>query len=241
MNPSRDDSPLGYVRNQILRCLRSEDLQKILPQMEIVVLPLNDVIQMPDQAIDYIYFVESGTVSMIASLEDGSEAEVGLVGREGIVGTAAALGTCVSDLQALVQVGAKARRISANNFRLALDSVPDFRSIVLQYVSVFHYQVSRTAACNSRHQIEQRLARWILMTADRVEADEFPMTQLFMSRMLGVERPSVTLVVRTLQRAGLIETRPSWLKILDRPAVEALACECYAAVNRRFAALTDFH
>lgn len=231
----------SYVRNRILRSLRSEDLQNLLPRLENLTLPLHAIIQKPEQVIEYVYFIETGTISMIAALEDGTESEVGLVGREGIVGIPLALGAAVSDLEALVQVPAEVRRISAAAFRTALIETPSLRDVVLRYINVFHYQVARTAACNSRHQIEQRLARWILMTADRVEADQFPMTQSFMSRMLGVQRPSVNLCVRTLQRAGLIETGPRWLSILDRPGLEALTCECYAAVNRRLVALDDFH
>lgn len=238
-------SPSGlappYVRNQILRTLRSEDLQSFLPQLESLTLPLQAIIQRPERSIEHVYFVESGTISMIATLEDGSESEVGLVGREGIVGKSLAMGATFADLEALVQVPADVRRISADGFRAALIEVPSLLDIVLRYINVFHFQVARTAACNSRHQIEQRLARWILMTADRVETDNFPMTQSFMSRMLGVQQASVNLSVRTIQRAGLIETGPGWIKILNRAAMEGLACDCYAAVNRRFAALDDFH
>ncbi len=241
MSVSSTSPASSYVRNRILRCLRSEDLQKFLSRLETVTLPLHTILHRPEQVIDYVYFVESGTISMIAALEDGTEAEVGLVGREGVVGIALALGARTSDLEALVQVAGEARRIPADAFRVALSSVPSLRDVILPYVNVFHFQVARTAACNSRHRIEQRLCRWLLMTSDRTETDQFPMTPAFMSRMLGVRRPSVNLAVRTLQRAGLIETGPGWLKILDRAAMDATACECYAAVRRRFLALDDYH
>ena len=111
--------------------------------------------------------------------------------------------------------------------------------LLLRYVDAFLHQVSQSAACNGRHQIEQRLARWILMTNDRIQSDRFLMTQEFMSHMLGVQRPGVSLAIRALQRAGLVQHEKGHMRVLDRPGLEAAACECYGAVQRRYAWLTS--
>ena len=127
-----------------------------------------------------------------------------------------------------------AMRMPAAAFRAALARMPAFLSLLLRYVDAFHVQVSHSAACNSRHHIEQRLARWLLMTHDRVAADSFHMTQEFMSTMLGVRRPGVTLAMGALQRAGLVQHDKGAARVLDRPDLEAASCECYGIVQQRF-------
>jgi len=240
MSASPNAAP-DYVRNQLLRQLRSGDLELLLPRLEKVTLDLKQVIQQAGATIDHIYFVESGTVSMISSLADGSQAEVGLAGREGLVGLPLLLGSPVATLDALVQVSGTARRMAAEPFRRALTEVPFLRDTLLRYVNVFHLQVAQTAVCNSWHPIDQRLARWILMTADRAENEQFPMTQDFMSRMLGVQRPGVNIAARRLSRAGLISQERGWLTLLDRPRLESAACECYSLVRNQFDALFASH
>lgn len=222
------------VRNEILRALRPRDLGLVLPSLETVELPLKLVLHHAGRIIDYVYFVETGTVSMVATLIDGTQAEVGLVGREGLVGLPVLLGSPIANLEAVVQVGGTARRMAAAPFRERLRSVPDLRDILLRYVNLFYLQVATTAICNAQHPIEKRLARWILMTADRVESDQFPMTQDFMSRMLGVQRTGVNLASRRLQRAGAIRHVRGWLTLVDRPGLEALSCECYGLVQSNF-------
>jgi CRP-like cAMP-binding protein len=136
---------------------------------------------------------------------DGVRIEVGLVGPEGMVGLPVLLGAETSTLEAMVQVDGVALRLSAAAFRAALTALPTLLGLLLRYVDAFHSQVTQSAACNGRHQIEQRLARWLLMTHDRVEGDSFQMTQEFMAAMLGVRRPGVTLAMSALQRAGLVQ------------------------------------
>ncbi len=176
---------------------------------------------------------------MIAMLENGEEIEVGLVGPEGMAGLPVLLGAPTSPIEAIVQADTAVLRLPATTFRQALAQHPAMMVPLLRYVDAFLFQVSQTAVCNGHHQIEQRLARWILMTQDRVNADSFVMTQQFLSYMLGVQRPSVTLVVGTLQKAGLIRHQKGEMQVLDRPGLEAAACECYDVVRRRFSWLTE--
>jgi CRP-like cAMP-binding protein len=222
------------IQNSLLRMLSPPNLSRIVENAERIELPLKHVLHAPDDAFRHVHFIESGTVSMISTLDDGHRTEVGLIGPEGMVGLSLVLGAPTAALEALVQVGGVALRLSASNFRRILSDMPDLLSLLLRYVDSFHAQVVYTAACNGHHLIEQRLARWLLMTHDRVCGDSFPMRQEFLSTMLGVNRPGVSLAVGTLHRAGLVSHAKGVFKVIDRPGLEAVACECYMHALRRF-------
>ena len=166
---------------------------------------------------------------MLAYLEDGDAAEVGLVGRERMVGLPLLLG---GDLEAMVQCPGCALRMDAAAFRDALERVPALRTLLLRYALVHHGQVARTAACNGRHHIDQRLARWLLMAHDRARTDEFPMTHEFLAMMLGVRRAGITVAAGQLQRAGFIRYERGCVEVTDRPGLESASCECYGVVRR---------
>lgn len=227
-------SPPQNGRNALLRLLPPSDLERLWPRLEPVELTLKTVLLAPGAVVESVHFVETGTVSMIAVMEDGMQIEVGLVGPEGMAGLPLLFGEPTSALEGLVQVGGTALRLPAAAFRTALAELPSLLPVLLRYVDAFHSQVAQTAACNGRHQIVQRLARWLLMTHDRVEGDSFDMTQEFMSAMLGVQRPGVTLAMGTLQHAGLVRHDRGTAWVLDRPGLEAVSCECYGAVQQRF-------
>ena len=231
-------TPCQTVRNRLLRLLPPAELDRLWPRLEPVELPLKSVLLMPDVPVESLHFVEAGTVSMIAMLEDGMQIEVGLVGPEGLAGLPLLLGAGTSALEGMVQVRGTALRLPAAALRAALAEAPGLLPLLLRYVDAFHFQVAQSAACNGRHHIEQRLARWLLMTHDRVGGDSFFMTQEFMSTMLGVRRPGVTLAIGALQRAGLVGHEKSHVRMLDRPGLEAASCECYEFVRRRFDWLT---
>jgi CRP-like cAMP-binding protein len=222
------------VQNLLLRRLSTDDMERVLEKAQRVELPFKTVVIEPNKPLRHVHFVESGTISMISTLEDGNRAEVGLVGFEGMAGLPLLFGAPTSPLEGLVQVEGSAYRLTAANFREALAEVPALLAVALRYVDSFHSQVVQTAVCNGRHRIEERLARWLLMTHDRVVGDDFPMTQEFMSTMLGVQRPGVTLAVGTLQRSGVLSHRGGRFTVVDRPGLEAVACECYAHAVRRF-------
>ncbi len=221
-------------RNHLLAALPEAERAALWPQLEPVPLPLMTLLLRPDVPIEAAYFPVSGTVSMVAAMQDGAQIEVGLVGREGMVGLPLLLGAQSSALEALVQAEGEALRLPAADFHASLARLPSLMPLLLRYLDAFHVQVAQTAACNGRHRIEQRLARWLLMTQDRVEADAFTMTQEFLSRMLGVQRPGVTLAVGALGRAGLVRHARGVMHVLDRAGLEAATCECYGIVRRRF-------
>lgn len=227
------------IRNRLLRAMSDQTLDAVWPSLEWVPLTPRASLLLPNEPIKHVVFVEVGSVSMIATLENGEEIEVGLVGAEGLIGLPVLLGTPTSSLEALVQAEGGALRMPTGTFRQALAEHPAMIAPMLRYIDAFLFQVSQTAACNGHHQIEQRLARWILMTHDRVDGDRFTMTQQFLSYMLGVQRPSVTLAVRTLQRAGLIRHQKGEMEVVDRPGLEAVACECYELVRSRFSELAE--
>ena len=176
-------------------------------------------------------------VSMVTNLEDGMQAEVGIVGREGMVGVSLVAGVETSFVESMVQLPGAALRMGAREFRQELDANPSFRALLLRYSEALQAQIMQTAACNGRHGLEQRLARWLLMAHDRVDGDELVLTQDFIAMMLGVHRPSITVTAGILQRAGLIRYGGGRIVILDRASLEAASCECHAAVRRRFEAL----
>lgn len=222
------------VRNQLLAALPREVLSRLLPRMRSFSLSIRDPLITPDVPLDAVYFVESGFVSLVASLEDGTQAEVGLIGREGMVGLPLITGIDTAFVEAFVQGDGSALRMEAGTFREAMAEEPALQGLLFRYLEAMNSQTTQTAACNGRHDLEQRLARWLLMAHDRAEGDEFQITQEFLALMLCVYRPSVSVVASTLQRAGMIRYGRGHITVLDRPALEATACDCYGVVKRRF-------
>lgn len=226
------------VRNHLLAALPSGVLTQLLPRMQPVVLELRMVLYAPETPIGAVHFVEAGWVSMIARLEDGLSAEVGLVGREGMAGLPLVFGVESSSVvEALVQGPGMALRMEAGAFRHALDEHPSLRALLFRYGEFMRVQVTQTAACNGNHNLEQRLARWLLMTHDRANGDRFLMTHEFMATMLCVHRPTITVAARILQRAGLIRYGSGEITVVDRPGLEAAACECHGMVRRQYRTL----
>ena len=226
--------PHVAVRNQLLLALPPDVLARLLPRMRPVSLVVRETLVAPETRIEAVHFVESGYVSLVMTLEDGTQAEVGLAGREGMVGLPLVAGVDTAVSEAFVQAGGTALRMEAGAFRHALREEPALGPLLSRYGEAMQAQAMQTAACNGRHDLEQRLARWLLMAHDRVDGDEIPMTQEFLAIMLCVYRPSVTVAASTLQRAGIIRNGRGHVSVLDRPALEATACDCYAAVRRRF-------
>lgn len=227
-------TPPVAVRNQLLARLPPEVSGRLLPRMRSFSLSTRDSLIMPDTLIDAVYFVESGWVSLVAALEDGTQAEVGLIGREGMVGLPLITGVETAFVEAFVQGSGSALRMEASAFRNAMEEEPTLRDLLFRYLEAMSSQTAQTAACNGRHDLEQRLARWLLMAHDRADGNEFQLTQEFLALMLCVYRPSVSVVASTLQRAGMIRYGRGHMTVLDRAALEATACDCYSVVKRRF-------
>ncbi len=225
----------------MLAALPADVTARLLPKLSRVSLANKQVLCLADQPIDAVFFFESGMMSMVKQLDDGVQAEVGVIGREGMFGMPLVFGAETAFTDCLMQLPGCALRMGAGAFRQELadaDNAPLTRRLLL-YSEAQQAQVSQTAACNGRHGLEQRLARWLLMAHDRADGDEVPLTQEFIATMLGVHRPSITVTAGILQRAGLISYASGRITILDRASLEAASCECYTAVRARFARLLN--
>ena len=221
-------------QNRLLSAL-TRDLQiRLLPRMEKLNLPIRQVLHEPDLPITHVYFPLSGVMSLIVALRAGEAVEVGTVGNEGMVGTAVFLGAERSPLKAISQVSGQCLRMRADNFKRSLDEHPEFTDMVRRYTHGMVTQISQTTACNHVHSVQERMCRWLLMTHDRVGADEFHLTQEFLAQMLGVRRPSVTVAAGLLQKAGLIRYQRGRIRVVDRAGLEAGSCECYDTVRQEF-------
>jgi CRP-like cAMP-binding protein len=233
------DQPMPAPRNRLLMALPPGDLARLWPRLEPVELPARHILYGPDEPISAVYFPETGWISLLAALEQGDGAEVGFIGYEGMAGLPLVFGTDRAPVEAMTQAGCTALRLNAAAFHQELERNSVMRALLLRYAMAVYVQVSQTAACNGRHHVEQRLARWMLMAHDRAEGDEFPMTHEFLSMMLGVRRSGVTVAAGTLQKAGLIRYGNGRMTVTDRPGLEAAACECYGTVRREFHRLLD--
>lgn len=227
-------APPQAIRNQLLAALSPGDLAEIIPNLRPITLTIRDMLIFPESEIEAVYFVESGWVSLVATLEDGMQAEVGLVGREGMVGIPLIVGVDSAFEEAFVQANGTALRMEAAAFREASEKTPALQRLLYRYSEAMRAQTTQTAACNGRHPLEQRLARWLLMAHDRADGDDLPVTQEFLALMLCVYRPSVTVAAGVLQRAGIIHYSRGHVEVLDRDALEATSCDCYSTVKRRF-------
>jgi CRP-like cAMP-binding protein len=214
------------VRNRLLAALTPEDFSRLASQLEPVPLPLHEVLIAPQQPIAQAYFVEEGIVSLVADTREG-RIEVGLTGREGFVGVPIALGAQTTPHTAIVQASGEALRIAAGALEDALDASAGLRRVLGRYVQSLLVQVGQTVYANADLTVEARLARWILMTHDRLEQDELPLTHEVLSKMLGVRRPTVTTATHLLEGAGMIRARRGRITVVDREKLEDLAGAIY--------------
>ena len=218
--------------NSILRALSRKDGQRLFVQNKQVKLKYGDILSEPGKKLRYVYFPNSGIISLLTPVAGHASVEVGLVGREGMAGMALFLGVGVSPVRMLVQGAGTAMRIEAVAFGQELKRNPLLRDALNRYLYEFMVQVGQTTGCNRFHQIGERLARWLLMTHDRIDSDEFLLTQEFLAHMLGVRRAGVTLAARDLQKKKLIRYSRGNLTIINRKGLERAACGCYRAVNK---------
>jgi CRP-like cAMP-binding protein len=228
------------VQNLLLAALPKADRDRLIPSLDVVPLKLKDVLHKPGQPIREVYFPGGGFCSIVAVLEDGGMVEVATVGREGMVGTSATSETNAPTSATMVQgETGVCYRMSAEAFRREMDRRGPFYDVMTRFSEALIGVVMQSTACNAVHTVEQRLARWLLMAQDRMEAEEFPLTQEFAAMMLGATRPTVTVVAGTLQRAGLITYHRGRVTIRDRKKLEAASCECYRAATNLFNAVTN--
>ena len=217
--------------NRILDALPRRDFERLHAHLEPVPLKLKQVLYRPGDKMPFVYFPVSGMLSVVSLLQDGSAVEVGTVGEEGLAGLPALLGAAASPHEVVVQGKGNGFRIGADTLRHEFDRSASFRGIILKFAELFLAEISQTAACNGRHSLEARCARWLLTMRDRLHADHFPMSQEFLAMLLGVRRTGVTAAALDLRRRKLIEYRYGRINILDRAGLEAAACECYAIIR----------
>lgn len=216
--------------NGILAALPSEELERVRPFLEHQQLARHAVLCDPEAPINYGYFLNSGMASCLIPTSTGRNVEVALVGKGGFVGNPLLFGVERSLLLIIVQVSGDAYRIKSQQFRRLLPNTPHLFQLVGRQALLQGMQAAQTAACNRLHTLEQRLARWLLMTYGLV-GSEFPMTQEYLAQMLGTGRPSVSLTASQMQRAGLIRYARGLVRVVDREGLEKLSCECHAAIR----------
>ncbi len=219
--------------NLLLAALPAEEYERLAPHLDPAPLSLSQVLFRPEDQLRYVYFPTDAIVSLLTSLEDGSGMEVGLVGREGVVGVSAFLGSSETTV-ATVQATGGSLRLEASKLRVEFSRGGMLQSVLLRYTHALMAQVSQSVVCNARHHIEGRLARWLLMFHDRWRRDEFELTHEFMANMLGVRRASVSEVAEKLQEMGYIRYQRGHFIMLDRKGLEKFACECYPVVKEKF-------
>ena len=222
------------IGNRLLGALPGEDFERMRPHLETVSLKLSEVLHRTDDHVEHVYFPVDSIVSLLTDLEDGDGMEVGMVGKEGMVGISVALGVERASKVATVQRAGAALRMKAARLKEEFDRREGLHELTLRYTHALMSQISQSVVCNVRHQAAGRLARWILMFQDRAETDELYLTHEFMANMLGVRRSTVGEIAEELQSAGLISYHRGHIRILDRQGLIDLTCECYPTVKEEF-------
>lgn len=230
LKPKENSKPPG---NRLLGALPQSELQQVLPELQPLYLDARQVVIDVNKPIEHVYFPDDGVISIVSVMRDGSVVEVATVGNEGMIGLPLFLKTNRTLGQAFAQVPGAAFRMTADAFRHAA-SMPAFNELLHRYTQALFAQVAQTAGCNRLHLAEERFARWILMTHDRVGADEFQLTQEFLAQMLGVRRATVSEVAAQAQKEGLIRYRRGHMSVLNRAGLEAKSCECYAIIQAEY-------
>jgi CRP-like cAMP-binding protein len=222
---------VGQMENYLLSALPNGELGHLLPALQRVTFSLGDVVYESSASLEYVYFPTTSVVSLLYTMENGATAEMGLVGNDGIVGVALFLGGETTPNRAVVQIAGDAVRMKTKVLQAEFARGGPLQQVLLRYTQALITQISQTAVCNRLHSVVQRLCRWLLLSHDRVNSDHLPMTQEFISNMLGGRRESVTVAAGRLQSAGLIHYSRGHINILDRIGLEANACECYRIVK----------
>ncbi|HET7486548.1 MAG TPA: Crp/Fnr family transcriptional regulator [Acidimicrobiales bacterium] len=222
--------------NRLLAALPAADRARLSPHLEPEQVELKQLLYEPGKHIDCVYFPRTAVVSVLTTMDDGSGVEIATIGNEGMVGVPLFLGTTFMPVREFsqAQVPGEVIRMDADTFQEETAAGGALHHIVQRYVQAFFSQVSQQVACNGLHSIEERCSRWLLLTHDRVGSDEFPLTQEFLSQMLGVRRASVTVAAGMLQSAGFIRYRRGRMTVIDREGLEGSSCECYGIIRGEF-------
>ena len=222
------------IGNRLLAALPEEDYRALLPFLEPVDLPLGAALYESGGVQGYVYFPTSGIVSLLYVLQDGSSAEIAVTGCEGLVGIALFMGGETTPSRAVVQSAGRGHRIEAAALKRSFEAGGALQYVLLRFTQALITQMTQTAVCNRHHAVDQQLCRWLLLSLDRLPANDLVMTQELIANMLGVRREGVTEAAGKLQAAGLIEYSRGRIRVLDRPQLEARVCECYGVVKKEY-------
>ena len=218
--------------NLLLAALSAAELKRLRPHLELVKMPLGDVVYESGRPLDHVYFPSTCIVSLLYVLENGASAEIAVVGFEGVVGVSIFMGGETTPSRAVVQSAGEAYRLRSEAVKDEFKRGGAMQHLMLRYTQSLITQMAQTAVCNRHHSVDQQLCRWLLLSIDRLPSPEIVMTQELIANMLGVRREGVTEAAGKLQKEGLITYRRGHIKVLDRPRLEQMSCECYAVVRR---------
>ena len=220
--------------NHLLGALPASDLQRWLPQLEPVTMPLGLVLYESGRTLSHVYFPTTAIVSLLYVMENGASAEIAVVGHEGVVGISLFMGGESTPSRAVVQSAGQGLRLRANLIKQEFQQAGPAMHLLLRYTQALITQMAQTAVCNRHHSLDQQLCRWLLLSLDRLQGSELVMTQELIANMLGVRREGVTEGALKLQKLGLIRYSRGHITVLDRPGLEQRTCECYAVVKNEY-------
>ncbi len=220
--------------NQILKTLGNETINKFFPDLELVKLDLGNVLYESGEKLSHVYFPTSAIISLLYVMENGSSAEIAVVGNEGMLGVSMFMGGDTTPSRAVVQSSGYGYRVKVNQLKDGFEHNPDTMHVLLKYTQALMTQITQTAVCNRHHSIDQQLCRWLLLSLDRLETNQLKMTQELIANMLGVRREGVTEAAGKLQKSGLIKYSRGLIEVLDRQGIEEKCCECYQVVKDEY-------
>jgi len=221
-------------QNHLLAALPAEERERLMPNLELVPMPLGHVLYESGSELRHVYFPTTAIISLLYVMLDGASAEIGVVGNEGIIGVALFMGGETMPNRAVVQSAGYAYRLKGRLLKQEFNRSGELQHLLLRYTQALLTQMSQTAVCNRHHSLDQQLCRWLLLSLDRLPANELVMTQELIANMLGVRREGVTEAAGKLQKAGLIQYQRGHITVLDRAGLEARSCECYAVVKQEY-------
>lgn len=229
------------LQNRLLAALPLEDFNRLQPHLELVPMRLGEALYESGGKLSHVYFPTTAIISMLYVLENGSSAEIAIVGNEGLLGIALFMGGDTTPSRAIIQSAGYGYRLKAQLLKTEFDRAGPMLHLLLRYTQALITQMTQTAVCNRHHSVEQQLCRWLLLSLDRLPSDSIRMTQELIANMLGVRREGVTEAAGGLQRAGIVSYSRGHIKVLNRPGLERAACECYGVVKMEFDRLMAQH
>ena len=230
---------ISPIKNRLLAALVERDYQHLVPHLQKVDLSLGDVVYVAGRNIENVYFPENSVVSLLSSQEDGATTEVGLVGREGMVGLTVFLGGAIVPEEAVVQLAGTAMKMKAAVLREELRVGSPLQLLLLRYTRSFIALISQSVGCSQHHSLEKRFARWLLMMHDYSDSNTLKLTHEMVASMIGTRRAGVTMAALALKEKNLVDTGRGWVTILNRAGLEEAACECYGIIREEFSSLHD--